>query len=195
VSHRCRRRCSICGCSDSRSPLSIVTSVAFSLVPAWLASRVSLQDALQQGGRSSVGGGGRLTRDALVVLQVAAALVLLAGAGLMLRTLANLRAIDVGFRTDHLLSIRTTLPAIRYRDPQKRLAFYERVTAGARRLPGVEQAAYISMLPFASQGNSIFFAIEGGVPPKPGEPSDALYRVGTPGYLSTIGARARSTGA
>ena len=168
--------------------LSILTSLAFSLVPAYLASRVSLQDALQQGSRSAVGGSGRLTRDALVVLQVAAALVLLAGAGLMLRTLANLRAIDVGFRSDHLLSIRTTLPAIRYRDAQKRLAFYERVAAGARQLPGVEQAAYISMLPFASQGNSIFFAIEGGVPPKPGEPSDALYRVGTPGYLSTIGA-------
>ena len=169
--------------------LSLATAVAFSIVPALQASRVSLQDALQQGARAAVGGRGRLTRDALVVLQVAAALVLLAGAGLMLRTLANLRAIDVGFRTDHLMTLRTTLPLARYRDPQKRLAFYERVTTGARRLPGVEQAAYISDLPFTSRGNSIYFAIEGGVPPKPGEPTDALYRVGTPGYLSTIGAR------
>ena len=169
--------------------VSLATAVLFSIVPALQASRVSLQDALQQSARSAVGGRGRLTRDALVVLQVAAALVLLVGAGLMLRTLANLRAIDVGFRTDHMMTMRTTLPATRYRDPQKRLAFYERVTADARRLPGVEQAAYISMLPFTSQGNSIYFAIEGGVPPKPGEPSDALYRVGTPGYLSTIGAR------
>ena len=169
--------------------LSLATAVLFSIVPALQASRVSLQDALQQSARSAVGGRGRLTRDALVVLQVAAALVLLVGAGLMLRTLANLRAIDVGFRTDHLMTMRTTLPATRYRDPQKRLAFYERVTADARRLPGVEQAAYISVLPFTSQGNSIYFAIEGGVPPKPGEPTDALYRVGTPGYLSTIGAR------
>ena len=169
--------------------VSLVTAVLFSIVPALHASRVSLQDALQQSARSAVGGGGRVTRDALVVMQVAAALVLLVGAGLMLRTLANLRAIDVGFRTDHMMTIRTTLPTARYRDPQKRLAFYERVTADARRLPGVEQAAYISVLPFTSQGNSIYFAIEGGAPPKPGEPNDALYRVGTPGYLSTIGAR------
>jgi putative ABC transport system permease protein len=169
--------------------LSLATAVVFSIVPALQASRVSLQDALQQSARSAVGGRGRLTRDALVVLQVAAALVLLVGAGLMLRTLANLRAIDVGFRTERLMTLRTTLPPTRYRDPQKRLAFYERVTADARRLPGVEQAAYISNLPFTAQGNSTYFAIEGGVPPKPGEPTDALYRVGTAGYLSTIGAR------
>jgi predicted permease len=168
--------------------LSLATALLFSIVPALQASRVSLQDALQQSSRSAVGGRGRLTRDALVVLQVAAALVLLVGAGLMLRTLANLRAIDVGFRSDRLMTLRTTLPVARYKDPQKRLAFYERVTEDARRLPGVEQAAYISVLPFTSQGNSIYFSIEGGVPPKPGEPTDALYRVGTPGYLSTIGA-------
>jgi predicted permease len=169
--------------------LSLATAVIFSIVPALQASRASLQDALQQSARSAVGGRGRITRDALVVMQVAAALVLLVGAGLMLRTLANLRAIDVGFRTDHMMTIRTTLPSTRYRDPHKRLAFYDRVTAGASRLPGVDRAAYISTLPFTSQGNSIFFAIEGAVPPKPGEPSDALYRVGTAGYLSTIGAR------
>ena len=169
--------------------LSLATAVIFSIVPALQASRASLQDALQQSARSAVGGRGRITRDALVVMQVAAALVLLVGAGLMLRTLANLRAIDVGFRTDHMMTIRTTLPSTRYRDPQKRLAFYDRVTSGASRLPGVDRAAYISTLPFTSQGNSIYFAIEGAVPPKPGEPSDALYRVGTAGYLSTIGAR------
>jgi len=169
--------------------LSLTTAVAFSIVPALQASRASVQDALQQSTRTAVGGRGRLTRDALVVMQVAAALVLLVGAGLMLRTLANLRAIDVGFRTDHMMTMRTTLPLTRYRDPLKRLAFYERVTAGASQLPGVDRAAYISTLPFTSQGNSIYFAIEGGVPPKPGEPTDALYRVGTAGYLSTIGAR------
>ena len=98
VPARSRRRSSICGCWRSRSVVSVATGVVFSLVPALQASRASLRDALQQGARSAVGGRGRLTRDALVVLQVAAALVLLVGAGLMLRTLANLRAIDVGFR-------------------------------------------------------------------------------------------------
>src|SRR5262245_15391636 len=82
--------------------LSVATGIAFSLLPATAAARASLRDAVQRGARSTVGGGGRLTRVALVVLQVAAALVLLVGAGLMLRTLANFRAIDLGFRTDHL---------------------------------------------------------------------------------------------
>src|SRR4029077_4924319 len=89
--------------------VSIATGVAFSLAPSIQAARSSLRDAIQQGARAAIGGGGRLTRDALVVLQVAVALVLLAGAGLMLRTMANLRAIDVGFRPDHLLTLRTTL--------------------------------------------------------------------------------------
>src|SRR6185295_5973650 len=98
-------------------------------------------------------------RDALVVLQVAAALVLLAGAGLMLRTMANLRAIELGFRPDHLLTLRTTLPQSKYREPAQRLSFYERVIAAVRAIPGVESAAYGSMLPFLSAGNTTWFGI------------------------------------
>ena len=164
----------------------MVTSVFFSILPAIQTSRTSLQDAMQSGARASVGGRGRLTRDALVVLQVAAALVLLVGAGLMLRTLGNLRAIDVGFRADHLMTLRTTLPTLRYKDPQKRLAFYDRVLAGARALPGVEHAAYISNLPFVTQGDTQYYAVEGAPPPPPGYPQDAMLRVGTTDYLATI---------
>jgi putative ABC transport system permease protein len=170
--------------------VSALTSIAFSIVPALQASRVSIQDALQQSARSAVGGRGRFTRDALVVAQVAAALVLLVGAGLMLRTLANLRAIDIGFNPDRLMTLTTTLPATRYADAQKRLAFYARVTTEAAALPGVERAAYVSNLPFVSRGDTISFRVEGGPPPKPGDPQDALYRVGTPGYLNTIEAQA-----
>jgi predicted permease len=160
--------------------------VAFSLLPALQAARVSLNDALQQGARSTVGGRGRLTRDALVVLQVAAALVLLVGAGLMLRTLANLRAIDLGFRADHLLTLRTTLPRTQYADPVKRLAFYDRVIAEVRTLPGIEGAAYASDLPFTTAGNTIWFGIDGR-PQNADEARDALYRVGTNDYLRTLG--------
>ena len=71
------------------------------------------------------------------------------------------------------MTLRTTLPATRYRDPQKRLAFYNRVVTDAHALPGIARAAYISTLPFLSQGNTIAFEIEGGVPPKPGEPSES----------------------
>jgi len=169
--------------------LSIATGVAFSLLPALQTSRASLHDSLQQAARSTAGGRSRLTRDALVVLQVAAALVLLVGAGLMLQTLANLRALDLGFRADHLLTMRTTLPRPRYADPVKRLAFYERVIAEVRALPGVEAAAYASYLPFTTSGNTTWIGIDGR-PQQPGETRDALYRVATTDYLRTLGVRA-----
>ena len=167
--------------------ISIVTGVVFSLVPSIQAARASLRDAMQQGARSSVGGGGgRVTRDALVVMQVAAALVLLAGAGLMLRTMAHLRAVDLGFRPDHLLTVRTTLPQVKYQDRAQRLAFYDRVVAEVRALPGVESAAYGSTLPFMSPGNTRWFGIDGRSS-DPNDITDTLYRVGTNDYLKTLG--------
>jgi predicted permease len=167
--------------------MSVATSIAFSLVPALQAARASLRDAIQHDARSAVGGSGRVTRDALVVLQVAAALVLLAGAGLMLRTMANLRAIDLGFRPDHLLTMRTTLPQLTYRQLSQRLSFYERVIAAVRALPGVESAAYGSTLPFMSPGNTIWFGVDGEAVQDPADRNDGLYRVGVGNYLKTLG--------
>jgi predicted permease len=166
---------------------SILTGLLFSLVPAIQAARGSLRDALQHGGRSSVGGRARLTRDALVVLQVAAALVLLVGAGLMLRTLANLRAIEVGFRPDHLLVVRTVLPTTKYSTGPTRQSFWDRVVEQARALPGVESAAFISNLPFESTGNTTWFQIE-GIPLNRDTPTDALLRGATNDYLKMLGA-------
>ena len=166
--------------------VSIATGIAFSLAPALQAARASLRDAIQHDARSAVGGSGRVTRDALVVLQVAAALVLLAGAGLMLRTMANLRAIDLGFRPDHLLTMRTALPQSKYRVHSQRVTFYERVVTAARALPGVESAAYGSTLPFMSPGNTIWYGIEGGDSLGPDDSHDALNRVGTSDYLRTL---------
>jgi putative ABC transport system permease protein len=166
--------------------VSLATGVAFSIVPAAHAARASLTDALQQASRSSVGVRSRFTRDGLVVLQVAAALVLLVAAGLMLRTLANLRAIEIGFRSDHLLTMRTTLPIKKYATGQARFAFYERVLERVRALPGVERAAYGFTLPFQQQGNTISYEIEGRTK-APGEPGDVLLRAGTSDYLGTLG--------
>jgi predicted permease len=168
--------------------LSIATGILFGIVPAAQAARSCLHDALKQGSRS---GGARThatTRDALVVLQVAAALVLLAGAGLMLRTLANLHAIDVGFRADHVLTMRTTLPREKYRDPLTRLAFYDRVVDGVKGLPGVTSVGYGSTLPFLSQGNTTGYQVEGRTL-TPGDPADATLRVGAGDYLRTMGVR------
>ncbi len=89
--------------------LAIATGILFSLVPSVQAARASLNDALKEGGRAGLGARGRGARDVLVILEVAAALVLLIGAGLMIQTLARLRGVDVGFRSDHLLTMRTQL--------------------------------------------------------------------------------------
>ena len=166
--------------------VSVATGGVFGLVPALQAARASLRDAIQQGARASVGGRARLTRDVLVVLQVAAALVLLAGAGLMLRTMANLRALELGFRPDHVLTLRTTLPQSKYQEPAQRLSFYDRVIADVRTLPGVEGAGYTSLLPFLSPGNTTWFAID-GITHDPADPQDTLFRAGTSDYLKTLG--------
>ncbi len=164
--------------------LAVVTGVLCSIIPAAHTARVSLNQTLQQGGRAGIGGG-VFARDVLVVAQVTIALALLVGAGLLIRTLANLRGIDVGFRADHLLTVRTSLPMPKYGDFATRVAFYDRVVAAARALPGVESAAYISTLPFLSIGNTTGYRIEGHEV-KPGQ--DSLYRTGTPDYLATLAA-------
>jgi predicted permease len=166
--------------------LAIATGLLFSIAPALHAGRTSLQQALQQQARSAVGAGSRVTRDGLVVVQIAAAVVLLVATGLMIRTLVNLHAIDIGFEPDRLLTMRTTLPRPKYADPQKRLAFYKRVVDGVKALPGVERAAFTSDVPFTSRGNTTWFGIEGRAI-RPDQVNDALYRGGTEDYLSTLG--------
>jgi len=168
--------------------LAMATGLIFSLAPALQAARSSLTEALHAQGRSAVGGGSRLTRDALVVLQVGAAVVLLVATGLMIRTLANLRAIEIGFKPDRLLTMRTVLPSPKYADPIKRLAFFERAVASITALPGVERAAFAFSPPFTTQGNTTFFSIE-GVATRPDRATDAMFRSGTPDYLAMLDAK------
>jgi putative ABC transport system permease protein len=166
--------------------LSVVTGALFSLGPAVEAARASTADVLQQHARGSVSGSTRRFRDGLVVLQVAATLVLLVGAGLMLRTLANLNAIELGFDPNNLLTMQVVLPQPKYAEPARRKAFFDRVIAEVGSLPGVRGAAFASMLPFQSSGNTRFFAVEGRQQ-RPGDVPDALFRAGTGDYLRTLG--------
>jgi putative ABC transport system permease protein len=169
--------------------LSVVTGLLFSLGPAVHSAHASTADVLQQHARGNTGGGARRLRDALVVLQVAATLVLLVGAGLMIRTLANLNATVLGFNPDSLLTMQVALPQTRYADPASRLAFFDRVLGEVRSLPGVHGAAFASTLPFQATGNTRFFGVEGRQI-MPGDVPDALYRVGSGDYLRTLGVTA-----
>ena len=166
--------------------LSVVTGVLFSLGPAVQAGHASTAEVLQQHARSSISRSTRRLRDGLVVLQVAATLVLLVGAGLMLRTLANLNAITLGFDPNNLLTMQVVLPQPKYREPATRMAFFDRVVAEVRSLTGVRGAAFASMLPFQSAGNTRSFAVEGRQQ-LPGDVADALFRAGTGDYLRTLG--------
>ena len=169
--------------------LSVLTGVAFSIVPAWQASRVSMNDALKQGGRGGIGGAAAGTRDALVILEVAAALVLMVGAGLMLQTVARLRAIDIGFRPGHLLTLRTTLPRTKYLDPEKRIGFYHRVLAGsARAARRGERGIRVRCCPSAARAIRRAYRVEGRER-VPGDAGDALLRVTSGDYLQTLGVR------
>jgi predicted permease len=167
--------------------LSLLTGLIFSVIPAIQAARASVNDALKQGGRSGADTRGRNTRDALVVLEVASALVLLIGAGLMIQTMAKLRAVDLGFRSDHLLTMRTALGA-KAQDVVKSTGYLDRVIAQVSVLPGVDSAAFASTLPFQSIGNTRGFMIDGQSIDQNYSP-DALFRVGSVNYLQTLGVK------
>jgi predicted permease len=164
--------------------LSIATGVLFSLGPALQSAHASTADVLQQHARGNTGARSRAFRDGLVVVQVAATLVLLVAAGLMLRTLANLNAIDRGFDADNVLTMVVPLMP-KYADPSKRPAFYDGIIAGVRALPGVRGVAFGSALPFQSTGFTRGFTIEGR-PRQPGDDLDVLFRIGTADYLQTL---------
>jgi predicted permease len=131
--------------------VSAVTLLLFALVPAWRAARVDLVETLKDGSQNASAGARRQRlRGALVVAEVALALVLVTGAGLMLRSLWNLQRIDLGFDPDRVLTLRLALPASQYDTPERVIAFYDRLLADVRALPGVERAGLIRLLPLAT---------------------------------------------
>ena len=164
--------------------LSIATGLLFSVGPAFQSAHASTAEVLQQHARGNAGGRSRAFRDGLVVLQVAATLVLLVAAGLMLRTLANLNAVERGFDADNVLTMVVPLMP-QYADPSKRPAFYDSILDGVRALPGVRGAAFGSALPFQSTGFTRGFTVEGRQR-LPGDESDVLFRIGTADYLQTL---------
>ena len=167
--------------------ISVVTGIVFGVLPALHASRLDLTETLKQGGRLNTGGGG-FSRDVLVVAEVSMALVLLAGAGLMMKTLARLQSVELGFRPDGLLAVRTYLPSPKYSQREAMLRHYDAVLQDVRAMPGVRSAAFAADLPFTTSGNTNGFEIEGRPESRTGPPQDALYRPGTTDYLKTLGA-------
>jgi len=152
--------------------LSLLTGIVFGLLPAWAAARGGVSESLKEGGRSATAGGARQRlRGAFVVVELAVALVLLVGAGLLIKTFWNLRSVEPGFAADHLVTMRIELPEARYKEPDKQNRFRSQTLEALKSLPGV-QAAMVSELPLSGDSLSHDFLIEGAPHIEPGaEPS------------------------
>ena len=164
--------------------LTLLTSLLFGVGPALKACRKPDLQALRS--RSASGGRTDRLRAGLVLAEVAGCVILLVGTGLMLKALWRVQAVDPGFRTAGVLTMRTALPMPKYSKPDVRQAFYSRILTGVRALPGVTSAAYVSyhpMEPFSGR----FDVVAPGVVDDPLEAPAAVVHFVTPGYFSTLG--------
>ena len=171
--------------------LAMATSLLFGSVPALHSVRRDILPAMKEGGRTGgTSRAGVLARSLFVVAELALALTLLVGAGLLMRSLVNIRGVDPGFAPDHLLTGIVTLPASGYQKPPQVQAFYRSLLERLETIPGVQAAAVVNVLPFSGEDTDTGFFIEGRPrPTEPGERPTAWYRVVSPGYLRASGMR------
>jgi putative ABC transport system permease protein len=168
--------------------ITVVTGLLFGLAPAILAARQDPNDALRRGGRSGEGGVSARIRRALIVAEVALSLVLLAGAGLMIRSLRSVLQVTPGFRSDHLLTMQIDLCGDRYTKPEQAGAFLDDLLQRVAKLPGTRSAAVVNGLPMESIGMSAF-RVEGQPAPAPGQEPVADTRDVSDEYIATMGMR------
>ena len=166
--------------------VSIATGLLFGAVPAFRASRPSLYSALAARTHGSGDPARVRTRQLLVVAEVALAVTLLIGAGLLLRSFANLRAVDPGFRADHVLTVDLNLPESRYAGGNREVQFYEALIERVGALPSVVKVGGVEQLPLSGTQQMSDFRIIGAPPPPTGNEPDAAYSSVTPGYFTAM---------
>jgi predicted permease len=171
--------------------VAIFTALATGLLPLAQATHLALAGELREGGRGSTSGRARLRwRQALVASEIALAVVLVAGAGLMIRTVRNLLTIDPGFRADGVLTMRVSTPSLWYADSVRVVAFWDDVQRRVSALPGVKNVAAVRLLPLATEMGDWGLRVEGYTPPpNRGTPGD--WQIVTPGYFETMGLTVR----
>ena len=167
--------------------LAVVTVVLFGLAPALRGARVDVQDAMKEGIRATRGRRRRRLNDGFVVAQFALSLILLIGAGLLLRSFRNLLAVELGFRPENVLVGRVSLRPEIFREPLRVRQFYDQLAQRVRALPGVRTVGLTTVAPFSDGGNGQIFMIRGREP-APGQPNlVAQIRIVNPGYFPAIG--------
>jgi predicted permease len=168
--------------------LSLITGLVFGLAPAWQAARSVTHDALKEGGRgSSSGARSQRFRRALVVAEMALSLMLLVGAGLLIRSFLQLQRTDPGFRPDNVLTMRFSLPDETYGKEEMQRGFYRELLDRVTKLPGVEFAGGVSILPLSGDANSGTTTIDTNSVPADQRAPECDWRIVLPGYFESMG--------
>ncbi|HYO63006.1 MAG TPA: ABC transporter permease [Pyrinomonadaceae bacterium] len=170
--------------------VTLATGIIFGLAPALEATRLNLNDSLKEGGKGSGGQGARSNRlrSGLVVAEVALALVLLASAGLMVKSFVRLQKIDAGFNTENVLTMVVRLPGRKYREDAQLVGFFRQATERVRALPGVRDVGLVNFLPlYGGLGSNTSFTVEGEPAPPLGQEPSTHVRVSDPGYFGAMG--------
>ena len=166
--------------------LSVLTGIVFGLAPALQSSRLELSGVLKEGGRQTSGGGGHRLRSGLVMTEIALAVVLLVGAGLLLKSLVRLLKTDPGFNPQNVLTMTVVLPAKKYNEANSQINFQDQLEERVRALPGVTGAGTVNILPL-QPGNTTAVNVEGDPIPPPGQEVEANIRVVSDNYFQTLG--------
>lgn len=168
--------------------LSLGSVLLFSLMPALRASRPALRETLLEGGaRAGEARGTARLRALLVVAETALALMLLIGAGLLLRSLHRLHSVDSGIRPDGVLAVTLSLPDAAYPEDAQVVAFWDQLHRRLEALPGVTAAGHVLTVPFGGAAANLDFLIEGEPAPAPGSETNAGFQVASGGYFQAIG--------
>jgi putative ABC transport system permease protein len=167
--------------------VAVLTGILFGLAPAVHMAKTDLMAALRDGGRgNAIGFRRNRLRSALVVGEVALALVLLSGAGLLMRSFYRLQSMDPGFDSHDMLTFRTNLPPAKYKSDESQAAFYQRALGRIRTMPGVTAAGAAQIFPLAGDDYILSF-VQLGKPPVPvGNQPSAAYYAATPGYFRAL---------
>lgn len=166
--------------------ISILTGIVFGLAPATAALKLNLHNSLKEGGRSGSGADRHRLRNILVIAEMALAVILLTGAGLMMKSLWRLMQVNVGFDTNNVLTMTVVLPASKYTEPERIKAFQDQLVEKSRTLPGASNAGVVDIPPLIG-GNTTRFTIIGEPAPRPGDETESNFRRCNPTYFQTLG--------
>ena len=168
--------------------VSAITGLIFGIAPALRTTRLDLRETLNEGSRGSTAGPAHhRLRGSLISMEIALAMLLLVGSGLLLRSFSRMQEVSLGFQADHLFVADLPLSESAYAKPEQRYGFFDRLVERARALPGVRSAAAATFLPVSGGGGLLHFNITGRPPKTPHDYVAAGYRAVTASYFETLG--------